>query len=151
MLTIVWNPRGVPFDQGSRKRPQVQCRLLYPSSAFFPWLARTLIVTRIDSCAFASLSIIMITIPRHVQIFSLSCFSDCESVSSISFETGSELTRIKSNAFHFVLLSNQSQFLKMFNLLMVRHFRMFPIYQYRLSQTIYVSLSNQCAPGGNDH
>jgi hypothetical protein len=29
MLTIVWNPHGVPFDQGSRKRWQVQSQLLY--------------------------------------------------------------------------------------------------------------------------
>jgi hypothetical protein len=124
--------------------------IIVPSSVFFPWLARELIVIRIGSCAFVSLPIRMTTIPRHVQIFSLSYFSDCESLSSISFETGSELTRTESNAFHFVLLSNQSQFLKMFNLLMVRDFRMFTIDQYRLSQTIYVSLSNQCAPGVND-
>jgi hypothetical protein len=62
--------------------------IIVPSSALFPWLAQMLIVTRIGSCAFAGLPIIMTTIPRHVQIFSLSCFSDCESLSSISFETG---------------------------------------------------------------
>jgi hypothetical protein len=41
-----------------------------------------------------------ITIPRYVQILCSSCFSYCESLSSISFMTDSELTRIESKAFY---------------------------------------------------
>jgi hypothetical protein len=40
-------------------------------------------------------SLTSITIPRHVQIICLSSFSNGRSVSSISFETTSELTHIK--------------------------------------------------------
>jgi hypothetical protein len=38
-------------------------------------------------------------IPRSVEILGSSCFSSCESLSSISFESNSELTRIDSDAF----------------------------------------------------
>jgi hypothetical protein len=81
--------------------PLYASNIIVPSSVFFRWLARTLTVTRIGICTFASLPIIVITILRHVQIFSVSCFSNCESLSSISFETGHELTRIESNSFSF--------------------------------------------------
>jgi hypothetical protein len=77
----------------------VDFNIIVPSSVFFPWLARTLAVTRIGRCAFEKTPIISITIPRHVQILCSSCFSDCKSLSSISFETDCELTRIESNAF----------------------------------------------------
>jgi hypothetical protein len=44
--------------------------------------------------------IVSVTIPRHVQILCSECFSYCESLSSISFETDPELTHIESNAFY---------------------------------------------------
>jgi hypothetical protein len=57
-----------------------------------------LYVTQIGSRAFESTRIIYITIPRHVQILCSYCFSSCKSLSSISFETESELTRIEAGA-----------------------------------------------------
>jgi hypothetical protein len=44
--------------------------------------------------------------------------------------------------FHIVILSNQSQFLRMLDLSMVLHFQMFRKFQSRLRQTIYILLSN---------
>jgi hypothetical protein len=38
-------------------------------------------------------------IPRSVEILCSSCFYSCESLTSISFESNSRLTRIESNAF----------------------------------------------------
>jgi hypothetical protein len=70
-----------------------------PSSVFFPRLSATLRLTRIGGHAFKRALIISITIPRHVQIVCSFCFSSCNSLSSISFETDSELTRIQSSAF----------------------------------------------------
>jgi hypothetical protein len=46
-----------------------------------------------------------ITIPCHVQILSSSCFSHCNSLSSISFGTGSELARLEAGAFAGTRLS----------------------------------------------
>jgi hypothetical protein len=58
-------------------------------------------LTRIESCAFSLCSSLKsITIPRHVQILCSYCFWHCNSLSSISFETESELTRIESYAFY---------------------------------------------------
>jgi hypothetical protein len=73
--------------------------IIAPSSVFFPCLAEKLAVTQIGDRAFDKASIISITIPRHVQILCSLCFSHCESLSSISFETDSELTRIEAGAF----------------------------------------------------
>jgi hypothetical protein len=42
-----------------------------------------------------------IIVPRHVQILCSSRLSWCTSLSLISFETDSQLTRIQSNAFYF--------------------------------------------------
>jgi hypothetical protein len=41
-----------------------------------------------------------IEIPQQVESFGSSCFSDCKSLSSISFELPSSLTRIESKAFY---------------------------------------------------
>jgi hypothetical protein len=48
--------------------------------------------------AFQSSSLESIEIPRNVEILGSSCFHDCESLSSISFESNSRLTRIESEA-----------------------------------------------------
>jgi hypothetical protein len=83
-------------------------------------------LTRIKSKVFwGYASLKSISIPRRVQILCSECFSNCYSLSSISFEIDSELTRIESKAFHVVVLSNQSQFLRMLNLSMVLHFQSF--------------------------
>jgi hypothetical protein len=68
---------------------------------------------------------------RQSSTWESSIGSDSKSVSSISFETGSELTRIESDAFSaFALFSNQSKFIKMFHSLMVQHFQMFRRYLF---------------------
>jgi hypothetical protein len=69
--------------------------VIVPSSVFFPSLAATLDVTRIGRFDLSRKPIKHITIPRHVQILCSSCFSDCDSLSSISFESDSELTHIE--------------------------------------------------------
>jgi hypothetical protein len=73
--------------------------IMVHSSVFFPCLAGRLTVTQIGDRAFEKMLIISIAIPRHVQIFCPWYFSYCKSLSSISFETDSELTRIESKAF----------------------------------------------------
>jgi hypothetical protein len=72
--------------------------IMVPSSVFFPCLAGRLVITQIDRRAFASSSLTSITILRHVQILCSSCFAKCKSLSSISFEIDSELTRIEAGA-----------------------------------------------------
>jgi hypothetical protein len=57
-----------------------------------------------------------IFIPRDIQILCSSCFSNCKSLSSISFETYSELTRIESRAckatdLSFVLVPAEASFI----------------------------------------
>jgi predicted metal-binding protein len=74
--------------------------IILPSSAFFPSRTAALGVTRIGPGAFKTQRITSMSIPRHLQILSSECFSDCNSLSSISFEVNSELTRIESSAFH---------------------------------------------------
>jgi hypothetical protein len=73
--------------------------IIVPSSVFFHSLAATLGVTQVGHGAFYSRLVTSMLIPRHVQIRCSSCFSGCKSLSSISFETDSELTRIESNPF----------------------------------------------------
>jgi hypothetical protein len=74
--------------------------IIVPSSVFFRSLAATLDVTCLGLHAFQRMWITSVIIPRHVQILCSYCFSDCSSLSSISFESDSELTRIESNAFY---------------------------------------------------
>jgi hypothetical protein len=47
-----------------------------------------------------------IKIPSTIEIVGCSCFSSCQSLSSISFEFNSQLTRIESNAFAFSSLQS---------------------------------------------
>jgi hypothetical protein len=56
-------------------------------------------LTRIESEAFYNSSLQSILIPRNVEILGLNCFSDCKSLSSITFESNSQLTRIEKGAF----------------------------------------------------
>jgi hypothetical protein len=90
--------------------------IMVPSSVFFPCLAGSVAVTQIGHRAFAWSSLTSITIPRHVQILCSSCFSSCESLSSISFETDSELTRMEVGAFaethlYFVVVPRNTSFI----------------------------------------
>jgi hypothetical protein len=55
---------------------------------------------RIESKAFFHSSLESIEIPRNVEILGSSCFSDCESLSSISFEPDSQLKHIETQVFH---------------------------------------------------
>jgi hypothetical protein len=79
--------------------------IIVPSSVFFPSRVAALSVTRIDPRAFRSTRITSILISPHVQILCSECFSDCNSLSSISFETKSELTHIESRVFVSTCLS----------------------------------------------
>jgi hypothetical protein len=64
-------------------------------------------LTRIESKAFSyCFALTSITIPRHVQILCSSCFSNCRSLSSISFASDSELARIEAGAFYWTFLSS---------------------------------------------
>jgi hypothetical protein len=56
-------------------------------------------IGRIELSAFSYSSLESILIPRSVEILSSSCFSSCQSLSSISFESNERLTRIESSAF----------------------------------------------------
>jgi hypothetical protein len=56
-------------------------------------------LAQIDSNAFSESSLQSIVIPSSVEILGSSCFSRCQSLSSISFESNSRLTRIDSTAF----------------------------------------------------
>jgi hypothetical protein len=67
-----------------------------PSSS----LATILSVRRIDYVAFERAEMALATLPPHVQILCTVCFSRCNCLASISFETDSELTRIESDAFY---------------------------------------------------
>jgi hypothetical protein len=72
--------------------------IIIPSSAFFASLAATPEVTRLGCRACDNTLILSVAISRHVEILGSSCFSSFTSLSSIVFETESELTGIKSNA-----------------------------------------------------
>jgi hypothetical protein len=64
-------------------------------------------LTRVESDAFSSCSSLKsFTIPRHVQILCSYCLSSCKSLSSISFDTESELARIEVDAFYSISLSS---------------------------------------------
>jgi hypothetical protein len=47
-----------------------------------------------------------ITIPSDIEMLGLDCFSNCESFSSISFESNSQLTRIESVVFLYLSLKS---------------------------------------------
>jgi hypothetical protein len=66
-------------------------------------------LTCIKSYSFSSSSSLKsFTIPRHLQIFCSYCFSYCELLSSISFNTESELAQIEVDAFYSTSLSVSS-------------------------------------------
>jgi hypothetical protein len=48
-----------------------------------------------------------IEIGRHIEILGSYCFSSCKSLSSITFESNSRLTRIESKAFSFSSLQSK--------------------------------------------
>jgi hypothetical protein len=58
-------------------------------------------VERINTLAFFSFSLTSIVIPRCVQKIGSKCFSHCFALSSISFESDSQLKSIESEAFSF--------------------------------------------------
>jgi hypothetical protein len=91
--------QGSPTATGWDLELGLRGAIIIPSSIFFPSSAAALCITRINSDGLGRKRIQSITIPRHVQIRCSSCFSNCKSISSIEFETDSELTGIKSNAF----------------------------------------------------
>jgi hypothetical protein len=49
---------------------------------------------------------LIIDISNDIEILGSSCFSFCKSLSSISFESNSQLTRIESNAFSYSSLES---------------------------------------------
>jgi hypothetical protein len=57
-------------------------------------------LTRIESEAFYESSLESILIPMNVEILGSKCFSSCESLSSIVFESNSHFTRIEWEAFY---------------------------------------------------
>jgi hypothetical protein len=63
-------------------------------------------LTQIESYAFSYSSLQSIVIPSRVDILCFGCFSWCESLSSISFESESRLTRIESRAFSYSSLQS---------------------------------------------
>jgi hypothetical protein len=116
--------------------------VIIPSSVFFSSLSATLLASGIGHDAFARRSMNVLAISRHVRILGSYCFSYRNSLSSISFETDSELTRIESMHFQ-ILLSNQSQFLEMFDLLIVWLCQMDLTVRGRSNQKIHLLLLNQ--------
>jgi hypothetical protein len=76
--------------------------IIVAASVFVPWQAATMGVTRIDRYGFEDPRI---TILRHVQILCSECFSYCNSLSLISLETDSKLTRVEARAFAETRLS----------------------------------------------
>jgi hypothetical protein len=70
--------------------------VIVSSSAFFPSLAASLRVANISQCAFDSQPIASTIIPRNVEFFCSSAFTNCQ---SISFKNDSRLKRIESEAF----------------------------------------------------
>jgi hypothetical protein len=60
----------------------------------------------IESSAFSYSSLQSILIPSSVEILGSSCFSQCRSLSSITFESNSRLIRIESEAFSYSSLQS---------------------------------------------
>jgi hypothetical protein len=73
--------------------------IMVPLSVLFPSRAATLPVMPIGNRAFCDVPSTSMTIPRLTQILCSKCFSQSTSLSSISFETNSELTNIESQTF----------------------------------------------------
>jgi hypothetical protein len=56
-------------------------------------------LSRIEKEAFSSTGLIEIVVPASVKVIGKSCFLDCVLLSSVKFESGSELSRIGGWAF----------------------------------------------------
>jgi hypothetical protein len=54
---------------------------------------------RIDAMAFSGTGLIELILPASVEVLGDGCFSECKSLSSIIFESGSKLSRIEKWAF----------------------------------------------------
>ncbi|MDR0662005.1 MAG: leucine-rich repeat domain-containing protein [Holosporales bacterium] len=70
------------------------------SCVFVPAYGRCCFVTGIAENCFRYTSVKDIVIPGTVQILGSSCFEGCKSLTSVSFETDSQLRRIEVRAFH---------------------------------------------------
>jgi hypothetical protein len=53
----------------------------------------------IEKCVFIGTCLIEIILPSSVEVLGESCFYRCGSLSSVTFESGSRLSRIESRAF----------------------------------------------------
>jgi hypothetical protein len=62
----------------------------------------------IESYSFSDSSLKSMMIPRNIETLCSGCFSNCPSLSSISFESNSQLTRIESGAFSHSSLTSIS-------------------------------------------
>jgi hypothetical protein len=69
--------------------------IIVPLGNLFPSLTATLGMTRVGHSAFHGTKIASRTISPHVQIICSECFSFCNSLSLISFESDSELGHIE--------------------------------------------------------
>jgi hypothetical protein len=89
----VWASGGSTLDLGLHRD------IIVPSHGFFPSPSAAPNVTQLRHRAFVNAWFASATISRHVQILCSELFSCCSLLSSISFETHSELTRIESSVF----------------------------------------------------
>jgi hypothetical protein len=83
------------------------------------WLDSVHRVLGIEAHAFSTFSVRSMVIPRTVELLGRSCFSRCESLSSVSFESDSKLKRIGSDAFSWSSLKS-IVFSRVLHLLTVR-------------------------------
>jgi hypothetical protein len=56
-------------------------------------------LSRIEEQAFAFTGLVDIVIPASVSVLGLGCFLQCSSLSTVSFESNSNLSRIEDRAF----------------------------------------------------
>jgi hypothetical protein len=56
-------------------------------------------LSRIERWTFNETGLVEIIVPASIEFLGEGCFSDCRSLSSITFESGSRLSRIESWAF----------------------------------------------------
>jgi hypothetical protein len=56
-------------------------------------------LSRIEKQAFSQTGLIEIILPSSIEVLDEGCFSNCRSLSSVTFESGSRLSRIEKKAF----------------------------------------------------